>query len=73
MGMGIENRFVRIFWAISMIPFIYIVYTLLVGLAGPAAKDEDDEYEDEEAVQPIVVGDSADAARLAMLMSSAPD
>lgn len=62
-----------IFWALSMIPFLYIVYTLLVGLAGPAGKDEDDEYEDEEAetITPVVMGDAASQARLTMLMKSA--
>jgi len=34
-----------IFWALAMIPFIYVVYMLVVGLAG----DDDDEEDDEEA------------------------
>jgi len=62
-----------IFWTLAMIPFLYIVYTLLVGLAGPAAKDDDeDEYEDEveEQIYPVVAADEA-TKRLNTLMAAA--
>merc|ERR1719506_3521318 len=41
-------------WSLSMIPFLYVVYNLLVGLAKvageeAAVEDDDDEDEDEEA------------------------
>merc|ERR1712070_42754 len=36
-----DNNATRwIFWALAMIPFIFIVYTLVAGLAGAADKDE---------------------------------
>lgn len=62
-----------IFWTLAMIPFLYIVYTLLVGLAGPAAKDdEEDDYEDEveEQIYPVVATDEA-TKRLNTLMACA--
>jgi len=64
-----------IFWALAMLPFLYIVYTLLVGLAGPKAKDdeemEDEEEADVENYYPFVVGDEAAQARLNTLMTAA--
>jgi len=62
-----------IFWALAMIPFLYIVYTLLVGLAGPAAKDDEDEEEeaDVENYYPFLAGDEAAQARLNTLMAAA--
>jgi len=62
-----------IFWGLAMIPFLYVVHTLLVGLAGPPPKDDEYESEDEdvERIIPAVMGDAAAQARLTMLMSSA--
>jgi len=62
-----------IFWGLAMVPFLYVVYTLLVGLAGPPAKDEDYESEDEdvEKFYPVVMGSPEQMARLNMLLSAA--
>jgi len=62
-----------IFWTLAMIPFLYIVHTLLVGLGGPAAKDDEDEDEEaevEEQIYPVVAADEA-AKRLNTLMACA--
>jgi len=62
-----------IFWTLAMIPFLYIVHTLLVGLAGPAAKDDEEEDEEDEVeaqIFPVVAADEA-AKRLAKLMAAA--
>jgi len=37
-------------WALAMIPFLYVVYNLMVGLAKAAGEDEDEEDEDAEAL-----------------------
>lgn len=69
-----DQRTRWIYWCISMIPFLYIVYTLVVGLAGPPAKDEEEDEDEEaelETFYPLVAGDAATQARLTMLMSSA--
>jgi len=64
-----------IFWGISMVPFLYIVYTLVVGLGGKSASSEDSDEEEEEAdvenYYPFNAGSEAAQARLNMLMSSA--
>jgi len=43
-------------WALAMIPFLYVVYNLMVGLAKAAGEDEEEEDEDEEA---LVAGSAA--------------
>jgi bacteriorhodopsin len=63
-----------LFWALAMIPFLFVVYTLVVGLANRSAADigEESEEEDEESSMPYVVGDDSDARRrLKMLIDAA--
>jgi bacteriorhodopsin len=60
-----------IFWSLAMLPFLYIVYTLVVGLGKVSTKEFDDESEDEESGAPMVVGDEGAQARLTMLIAAA--
>jgi len=63
-----------LFWGLAMLPFLFVVYTLVIGLAGEGLAlwvEEDEEEEDEESYKPIVGGVDADRKRLTMLINAA--
>jgi len=62
-----------LFWGLAMIPFLFVVYTLVIGLAGRSAGDigEESEEEDEESSKPMMVGEADVRRRLQMLINAA--
>jgi len=62
-----------LFWGLAMLPFLFVVYTLVIGLAGRSAGDigEESEEEDEESSKPMIVGEADVRRRLQMLINAA--